>query len=91
MVLTGTGPGRGKHGEDVHFKEDVAVFICICVQARARIREGIYVIIFLFEFFQYTVCMQFILAFMRVHAYSSFSAAMCNGVCSLGFALEQNT
>lgn len=41
MVLTGTGPARGRHGEDVHFKENVAVFICACVQAGAGIREGI--------------------------------------------------
>lgn len=33
MVLTGTDPGRGIHGGDVHFKEDVAVFIGVCVQA----------------------------------------------------------
>lgn len=81
MVLTGTGPGRGKHCEDVHFKEDVAVFICVCVQARVQIREGIYFIIFLFEFFQYTVCMQFILAFVCECMHMVVSLQQCVMVC----------
>lgn len=41
-VVTGTGPSRGKHGGDVHFKEVIAVFICRCVQAGAQKWEGIW-------------------------------------------------
>lgn len=39
MVLTGTDPKRGKHGGDVHFKEDAAVFICLCTN-RVKKREN---------------------------------------------------
>lgn len=50
MVLTGTGQGRGKHGADVRFEEDVAVFICLCKKEKAWITEEI-VFSMLFEFF----------------------------------------
>lgn len=42
MVLTGTGPGRGKHGKDEHLKEDVAA------AARAQTRGEIWNLTFFF-------------------------------------------
>lgn len=86
MVMTGTDPERGNHGGDVHFKEDAAVFICVCIQGRVARREKIW-------HFSIFVCLHFLLVYyMRVclPAYSCFSAAVCNGVCSLTFVLEQN-
>lgn len=58
MVLTGTDPERGRHGEDVHFKEDVAVFIYVCVQVKARRRgEQIWRFI-IFVYFLSVYCMR---------------------------------
>lgn len=40
MVLTGTDPERGRHGEDVHFKEDIAVFMCLCTSESRKKRAN---------------------------------------------------
>lgn len=54
MVLTGTDPKRGKHGGDVHFKEDAAVFICLCTN-RVKKRENMTLLSFSI-FFSFFLC-----------------------------------
>lgn len=56
MVLTATDPGRGRHGGDVHFKEDVAVFICVCAQAKEQRQERKHNILYLWDFSFVHVC-----------------------------------
>lgn len=88
MVLTGADPGRGTHGGDAHFKEDVAVFICVCLQAKVGTRGGNMKLYYLYVF-AFLSCMEWHFIYttlLCVHTYCMPSAA----ACSLGFALEQN-
>lgn len=80
---------------DVHFKGVVAVFICakagenrgnmtfdcVCEFAFSGsvLHAWIGAVCILFSYVCMCVC---------VHAYSSLSAAVCNGVCSLGLGTE---
>lgn len=71
MVLTETGPGRGKRGEDEHLKEDLQ-------QQREHRHERKYGILL---FFCLWSCMQFICSFVAECVDMASSVHRCVMVC----------
>lgn len=83
MVLTGTDPGRGKHGGDVHFKEECcSIYLCLCTSESGEKRENMtFYYLCVFAFF-----VSVLYAWNRA-VYSQFFSCVC--VCMRLIASSQ--